>query len=291
MAAAGADIIKHNGKSRRTICVLSSEQITSFQERIYKHYRSEGRVLPWRKTRDPYKILVSELMLQQTQVERVLVKYQLFLNNFPSFSALSHAPLKNVLEVWHGLGYNKRAIALKRIAQTVETQFVGKLPSDYSALVGLPGVGHATACAIRTFAFDIPSVFIETNIRTVFIHAFYADEKGVEDDKLYPLVESTLDRSNPRKWYYALMDYGAMLKKQHKNPSRNSAQYKKQVPFEGSNRQLRGKIISLIIAHSGITEADLIRRLNVDPQLISSNLQKLEAEGFLKRHHTKFFIA
>ena len=291
MAAAGADIIKHNGKSRRTICVLSSEQITSFQERIYKHYRSEGRVLPWRKTRDPYKILVSELMLQQTQVERALVKYQLFLNNFPSFSALSHAPLKNVLEVWHGLGYNKRAIALKRIAQTVETQFVGKLPSDYSALVGLPGVGHATACAIRTFAFDLPSVFIETNIRTVFIHAFYADEKGVEDDKLYPLVESTLDRSNPRKWYYALMDYGAMLKKQHKNPSRNSAQYKKQVPFEGSNRQLRGKIISLIIAHAGITEADLIRRLNVDPQLISSNLQKLEAEGFLKRHHTKFFIA
>ena len=255
------------------------------------HYRSEGRVLPWRKTRDPYKILVSELMLQQTQVERVLVKYQLFLNNFPSFSALSHAPLKNVLEVWHGLGYNKRAIALKRIAQTVEAQFVGKLPSDYSALVGLPGVGHATACAIRTFAFDIPSVFIETNIRTVFIHAFYADEKGVEDDKLYPLVECTLDRSNPRKWYYALMDYGAMLKKQHKNPSRNSAQYKKQVPFEGSNRQLRGKIISLIIAHSGITEADLIRRLNVAPQLISSNLQKLEAEGFLKRHETKFFIA
>ena len=291
MSAAGADIIKHNGKSRRTICVLSSEQITSFQERIYKHYRSEGRVLPWRKTRDPYKILVSELMLQQTQVDRVLVKYPLFLNNFPSFSELSRAPLKNVLEVWHGLGYNKRAIALKRIAQTVEAQFVGKLPSDYSALVGLPGVGHATACAIRTFAFDIPSVFIETNIRSVFIHAFYADEKGVEDDKLYPLVECTLDRSNPRKWYYALMDYGAMLKKQHKNPSRNSAQYKKQVPFEGSNRQLRGKIVSLIIAHSGITEADLIRRLNVAPQLISSNLQKLEAEGFLKRHQTKVFIA
>ena len=291
MSIVGVDIIKHNGGRQRTICDLSAAQIKSFQERIYRHYRSEGRVLPWRKTRDPYKILVSELMLQQTQVERVLVKYQLFLNNFPSFSALSRAPLKNVLEVWHGLGYNKRAIALKRIAQTVEAQFVGKLPSDYSALVGMPGIGHATASAVRTFAFDIPSVFIETNIRTVFIHAFYADEQGVEDDKLYPLVECTLDRSNPRSWYYALMDYGAMLKKQHQNPSRNSAQYKKQVPFEGSNRQLRGKIISLIVAHSGITETDLTRRLNVDPQLISSNLQKLESEGFLKRHQTKFFIA
>ncbi len=283
--------MKHNGRRRRQMCDLSSEQITSFQKQIYRHYRSEGRVLPWRKTRDPYKILVSELMLQQTQVERVLVKYQLFLNDFPSFSALSRAPLKNVLEVWHGLGYNKRAIALRRIAQTVEAQYLGKLPSDYSDLVDLPGVGRATAGAIQAFAFDIPSVFIETNIRTVFIHTFYPDEHGIEDDKLYPLVECTLDRSNPRRWYYALMDYGVMLKKQHKNPSRNSAQYKKQVPFKDSNRQLRGDLLSLIVAHSGITETDLTRRLNVDPQLISRNLEKLEAEGFLKRSKTKFFIA
>jgi len=281
MSPAGADIIKHNGQRRRTICDLSPEQIASFQERIYKHYRSEGRVLPWRKTRDPYNILVSELMLQQTQVERVLVKYPLFLNNFPTFSALSNAPLKNVLEVWQGLGYNKRAIALKRIAQTVEAQFMGKLPSDYSVLIGLPGVGSTTACAIRTFAFDIPSVFIETNIRTVYIHTFYAEEQDITDDSLYPLVECTLDRSNPRNWYYALMDYGSMLKRQ----------YTKQVTFKGSNRQMRGKIISLIIVNSGITETDLTRRLNADPQAISRNLQKLQEEGFLKRDQSKIFIA
>ncbi len=248
-------------------------------------------MLPWRETRDPYKILVSELMLQQTQVERVVAKYKMFLNVFPNFSALARAPLKNVLDVWQGLGYNKRAIALKRIAQTVDAESAGKLPSDYSALVGLPGVGPATACAILTFAFDMPTVFIETNIRTVFIHTFYTEERGVEDDEIYPLVECTLDRSNPRMWYYALMDYGAMLKKQFKNPSRNSAQHKKQVPFEGSNRQLRGKIISLIVAHPEITETDLTRRLHADPQLISRNLQKLEAEGFVKRDQTKFVIA
>ncbi|HEX7514480.1 MAG TPA: winged helix-turn-helix transcriptional regulator [archaeon] len=285
------DIVKQSGQRLGTICDLSSEQIASFQERIYKHYRSKGRELPWRKTRDPYKILVSELMLQQTQVERVLVKYPLFLNNFPTFSALSNAPLKNVLEVWQGLGYNKRAIALKRIAQTVATQFMGKLPSDYSVLTGLPGIGHTTACAIRTFAFDIPSVFIETNIRTVYIYTFYAEEHDIKDDSLYPLVESTLDRSNPRNWYYALMDYGSMLKRQHTNPSRKSARHKKQAPFKGSNRQLRGKIISLIIVHSGITETDLTRRLNADPQAISRNLQKLQEEGFLKREQSKIFIA
>ncbi|MGZ4864611.1 MAG: A/G-specific adenine glycosylase [Halobacteriota archaeon] len=230
-------------------------------------------------------------MLQQTQVERVLVKYPLFLNNFPTFSALSNAPLKNVLEVWQGLGYNKRAIALKRIAQTVATQFMGKLPSDCAMLIGLPGIGYTTACAIRTFAFDIPSVFIETNIRTVYIHAFYAEEQDIKDDSLYPLVECTLDRSNPRNWYYALMDYGSMLKRQHTNPSRKSAQHKKQAPFKGSNRQLRGKIISLIIVHSGITEIDLTLRLDADPQAISRNLQKLQEEGFLKRDQSKIFIA
>ena len=230
-------------------------------------------------------------MLQQTQVERVLVKYPLFLSNFPTFLALLRAPLKNVLEVWQGLGYNKRAIALKRIAQTVEAQFMGKLPSDYLALIGLPGVGHATACAIRTFAFDIPSVFIETNIRTVYIHTFYAEEQDIKDAALYPLVECTLDRSNPRNWYYALMDYGAMLKRQHTNPSRKSAQHKKQAPFKGSNRQLRGKMISLIILHSGITETELTQRLDADSQAISRNLEKLQSEGFVKRDQTKLFIA
>jgi A/G-specific adenine glycosylase len=248
-------------------------------------------MLPWRQTRDPYKILVSELMLQQTQVERVAAKYELFLKNFPNFSALSHALLKNVLEVWRSLGYNKRAIALKRIAQTVEAKFAGKLPSDYSALVDLPGVGPVTACAIRTFAFDIPTVFIETNIRTVFIFNFFANERGITDNKLYPLVECTLDRSNPRAWYYALMDYGVTLKKQFKNPSRNSTRYKKQVPFECSNRQLRGKIISLILTNPEITEPDLTQRLQADPQLIARNLQKLEAEGFFKRNQAKFVIA
>ncbi len=274
----------------RKNCDLSPSAIERFRETIYQHYRKQGRILPWRLTRDPYKILVSELMLQQTQAERVVAKYESFLRDFPNFTTLSGARLKNVLEAWHGLGYNKRALALKRIAQIVGTKFDGKLPSDYATLVELPGVGRTTACAIRAFAFDAPEVFIETNIRAVFIHAFFADAEGVKDNEIYPFVECTLDRSNPRVWYYALMDYGVMLKKTFKNPSRQSAHHKKQAPFKRSNRQLRGQILALIVTHPDMTEIELLRRLTADPDLILRNLKKMEEEGFFKRQQTKFVI-
>jgi len=274
----------------RKNCDLSPSAIERFREMIYQHYRKHGRILPWRLTRDPYKILVSELMLQQTQAERVVAKYEPFLRDFPNFAALSRARLQNVLEVWHGLGYNKRALALKRIAQIVDTKFDGKLPTDYAALVQLPGVGRTTACAIRAFAFDAPEVFIETNIRAVFIHAFFADAESVKDDEIYPFVECTLDRSDPRVWYYALMDYGVMLKKTFKNPSRKSAHHKKQAPFKRSNRQLRGQILALIMTHPDMTETELLRWLTADPELILRNLKKLEEEGFFKRQQTKFVI-
>jgi A/G-specific DNA glycosylase len=269
---------------------LSASGIERFRELIHQHYRTQGRILPWRLTRDPYKILVSELMLQQTQVKRVVAKYESFLRDFPNFAALSRARLQNVLEMWHGLGYNKRALALKRTAQIVDTKFDGMLPSDYAALVELPGVGRTTACAIRAFAFDAPEVFIETNIRAVFIHFFFADAEGVKDAEIYPFVECTLDRSNPRTWYYALMDYGVMLKKKYTNPSRQSAHHKRQAPFKHSNRQLRGQILALIVAHADMTETELLRRLNVDSELILRNLKKLEEEGFFKREQSKFVI-
>lgn len=229
-------------------------------------------------------------MLQQTQVERVLTKYELFLKEFSSFSTLARARLKDVLAAWQGLGYNKRAIALKKIAEHVDHKLAGTLPSNYAALVELPGIGPATACAVLTFAFDIPTVFVETNIRSVFLHTFFADERDVRDEKIYPLVECTLDRSNPRTWYYALMDYGAMLKKHFGNPNRNSAYHTQQARFEGSNRQLRGEIISLILTDPEITEADLALRLSADHQQISRNLRKLEAEGFFRRANARFIV-
>lgn len=274
----------------RRECDLSPRDISRFRETIYLNYREHGRILPWRQTRDPYKILVSELMLQQTQVERVAAKYELFIRNFPNFGELAQARMQNVLEVWHGLGYNRRALALMRVAQIVETEFNGKLPSDYAALLELPGVGQTTACAIRAFAFDVPEVFIETNVRAVYIHTFFANDEAVRDDELYPFVECTLDRSNPRVWYYALMDYGVTLKKKFGNPSRRSAHHRKQPAFKFSNRQLRGQILAQIVTHPGITEPELLCMFNSDPKLILRNLGKLEEEGFFKRAEERFVV-
>ena len=276
--------------SYENVYTLKQEDIEHFQNRIYSYYHTHGRGLPWRRTKDPYKILVSEVMLQQTQVERVLHKYEQFLQSFPTFESLDGAPLRDILGVWHGLGYNRRAIALKKTAQIVVQQYGGKLPADEKALKHLPGIGKATAGAIRAFAFNEPSIFVETNIRTVFLHLFFADKQGIADAEICPLIGQMLDRSNPREWYYALMDYGVMLKKKHSNPSRRSAHHKKQTPFKGSNRQLRGAILRLIRTQPRITEAQLVELLHADPGTVQVNLVKLEEEGFFKRKGDAFCV-
>ena len=229
-------------------------------------------------------------MLQQTQVERVLGKYEQFISAFPDFASLAQAPLQSVLSVWQGLGYNRRAIALQRIAKTVTTEWNGILPSSVDLLVKLPGIGHATASAIAAFAFGKPAVFIETNIRRVFIHFYFHDRDNVRDSEILPLVEKTLARSNPQPWYYALMDYGAMLKKQLQNPNRKSAHYQKQSPFEGSNRQIRGMALKAIIEKPYITEAALLKMLNRDPEQILPVLQDLQKEGFIRKQGKRFQI-
>jgi A/G-specific adenine glycosylase len=215
---------------------LMPATVRAFRKLIYDFYREHGRAFPWRATHNPYHILVSEIMLQQTQTERVTDKYESFVNSFPDFSCLARTPLREILGAWQGLGYNRRAIALKEIAQRVIRDFQGNLPPSLEGLMSLPGIGRATAAAISTFAFNKPAVFLETNIRRVFIHHFFRNEDKVNDNEILPLVKQTLDTSNPRRWYHALMDYGVMLKKRHQNPNRKSAHYHKQGPFEGSNR-------------------------------------------------------
>lgn len=221
-------------------------------------------------------------MLQQTQVPRVIEKYASFIRHFPDFAALAQAPLGTVLKEWQGLGYNRRAIAVKKIAEIVQRDYAGKLPQDKETLVKLPGIGAYTAAAIGAFAFDRPTVFIETNIRAVFIHMFFGDRINVSDKEILPLIEQTLDRKNPRKWYWALMDYGVMLKKEFANPARRSSHHKKQSRFEGSNRQLRGKIIKLLTASEGLTKAAIAKTLNGDSAKIEIILANLEHEGFIK---------
>jgi A/G-specific adenine glycosylase len=270
---------------------LTPKRIAAFRKLIYEYYGTHARILPWRTTTDPYYVLVSEIMLQQTQVRRVVTKYTQFIGAFPDFHRLDAASLRDVLSVWQGLGYNRRALALKNIARTVVSEFAGQLPQDVETLMRFPGIGRATASAICAFAFGTPTVFVETNIRTVFIHCFFRNRDNVKDAEILPLVETTLDKANPREWYYALMDYGVMLKKEHGNLDTRSAHYKKQAPFEGSDRQIRGAVLRALTAKPSISEAQIVRELGTDPQRVRKNLDNLQREGFVKKKGKRLEIA
>ena len=278
-------MIKRNSDKR-----LTRAQVRVFQKNIYAYYDAHGRDLPWRRTRDPYRVIVSEIMLQQTQVERVIEKYTAFIKLFPDFLALSKAPLKKLLTVWQGLGYNRRALALKALAQKVIDGHGGKLPSDPAMLLALPGIGKYTAGAVAAFAFNKPVVFMDTNIRRVYIQAFFHDRADIHDDEIIPFLEQTMDVENPRKWYNALMDYGAMLKREQVNPNRRSAHYTKQSPFENSNRQVRGRILKILVKEAPLTQARIVKKTGMDPERIKKNLVQLVEEGFIKKKGRSFAL-
>jgi len=256
-------------------------KVKAFQAQIWGFWGHSGRhSLPWRGTRNAYKILVSEVMLQQTQVSRVLEKYPEFLRAFPTIKALAEAPLAQVLSVWQGMGYNRRALALKRLTEEVMTKHKGKIPRGRAELEALPGIGSYTAGAVRAFAFNEPEVFIETNIRRVFIHHFFDGKREVSDKEIVPLIETTLDRTRPREWYWALMDYGAHLPKVITNPNKKSKHYVRQKPFEGSHRQVRGRVLKFLSAKGKCTPASCAKELDLEPEKAKLVLDELTSEGF-----------
>lgn len=224
-------------------------------------------------------------MLQQTQVARVEKYYIPFLKRFPDFRSLADADAKDVLRAWAGLGYNRRALALWRLAADVSLKHNGRLPCRREDLESLPGIGKATAGSILAFAFNIPEPFIETNIRRVFIHFFFPGRRKVSDSAIMPIVLKTIDVQNPRIWYWALMDYGAMLgeramKKGIENPNTRSAHYKRQSKFSGSDRELRGKILTLILARKKVSMDLLAERLQQPQKRLKKIVMGLEREGF-----------
>lgn len=259
------------------------DDVTAFRQIIFRHYKEYGRNLPWRRTDDPYQILISEIMLQQTQVERVALYYGRFLTAFPDLATLAQAPVQEILRAWQGLGYNRRALYLKRLASQVVEEFGGQLPDSVEVLRTLPGVGPATAGALAAFAFDQPAVFLETNIRRVFLHFFFPSATGVRDRQLLLLVDQTLDRTCPRLWYYALMDYGAMLKMDASNANKRSAHYRKQSPFENSNRQIRSRILQVLLNNSPLHQEQVEKAGGQRPARVRRIISQLLAEGFLER--------
>jgi len=229
-------------------------------------------------------------MLQQTQVSRVEKKFKEFINIFPHFKSLAKAPLKDVLTTWRGMGYNRRAKYLKTTAEIITQKYNGRLPQKPDILRTLPGIGPNTANSICAFAFNIPVVFIETNIRSVFIHEFFSTQKDVLDKDILALVAETLDKQNPREWYSALMDYGTMIKETYGNPNKKSKHYTKQSKFKGSDREIRGKIIKLLTKYNTLTKNQIIKKLGEDPDRITHILHLLIHEKLVDCKDKKIII-
>lgn len=269
---------------------ISVKHIPLFQQFIYKYYNNYGRHdLPWRHTQDPYHILVSEIMLQQTQVDRVIPKYQNFLKAFPTTKTLANANFSHVLALWMGLGYNRRAQSLQRSAQAIEETYNGKFPKASSELLKLPGIGPYTSSAILAFAYNQPTPLIETNLRTIYLYHFFPQSQTVSDEQLLQLITQTLNHENPRDWYYALMDYGSFLKKQVKDINKRSKHYLKQSQFAGSDRQLRGQVLRLLLKNPN-TKSQLITHTSQPKSRISKILKALQKDQLITHTNNLYTI-
>ncbi len=276
----------------RSVNVGKLMDVSVFRSIVLDYYAENARDLPWRRTEDPYRILVSEIMLQQTQVSRVLGKYDSFLVAFPDATLLAAAPLKVVLQLWQGLGYNRRAVALQKTARMIVMEYGGLMPQSVMELRRLPGVGAATAGAISTFAFNLPVAFLETNIRAVFLHHCFPDRAAVPDREILPLVEATLDRTDPRRWFYALMDYGVALKTALSNPSRRSSHHVRQSPFPGSRRELRAQVLRAVLSQDRLRIEDITAQVpGGEASRVADALEDLTSEGFLVRVADRYSIA
>jgi A/G-specific adenine glycosylase len=256
--------------------------ILSFRKLVLSQYKKLSRPMPWRENCSSYYIFISEVMLQQTQVDRVMKKFPPFIARFPGFRELAESSLSDVYDQWQGLGYNRRAKWLRDAAIAVMENFGGTLPADPEQIATLPGIGKNTAGAIAAYAFNLPAVYIETNVRTVFIHHFFRNRKDVKDEEILTLAEEALDRRNPRVWYWALMDYGTVLKKTERNPSRKSAHHRKQAAFKGSDRSIRGAILRQIASKGSVLKKDIDAEFPADPVRLEKILNSLTRDGMIR---------
>jgi A/G-specific adenine glycosylase len=259
-----------------------------FRELIWQQGRELYRDMPWRVNTSPYYVLVSELMLQQTQVDRVIPKFKAFIERFPDVAMLAAASLSEVLTVWSGLGYNRRAKYLHEAAKIIMTDFDGVVPSILSELTSLTGVGPSTAAAVLVYGFNQPVAFIETNIRTVYFYHFFSDRETVGDKELLELVRLTVDAEHPRQWYWALMDYGSFLKRSGVGNNNISSHYAKQSPLTGSIREVRGQIIQ-VLTRGEMDESELRIEVNADGRFEDA-LKGLIQDGLVEKNNDQLHL-
>lgn len=274
--------------------------IARFQKTILDWYKENRRDMPWRNTKDTYKILVSEIMLQQTQIPRVLPKYQEFLQAFPIPEALAKTPDSKLMKIWAGLGYWRRAKYLKETAKTIAKEYQGKFPKDPQILETLPGIGPYTARAVACFAFNHSEAFIDTNIRRVYLSFFFERKNSVPDKEILKIAQKAVDTLpkgiSPREWHYALFDYGAVVLKNNRAINKRSRHYAKQSKFQGSFRSFRTKAVRFILAspENKVTHKELdtflkkeLKSSNYTPQEIIAALLK---DNLIKKSKTYYFL-
>lgn len=280
-----------NRLSQFIIMQLTQKQISEFNSTLYSFYTQNKRTFAWREDITPYKIVVSEIMLQQTQTTRVITKFKQWMEKFPTIQNVASASQADILTYWQGLGYNRRGLALHKICQLITTDFAGTVPQDPEILQTYPHIGPNTAGSICAFAFNMPTIFIETNIRTVFSYHFFKGQLEISDKDILQLVQQTIDQTNPRDWYWALMDYGVHLKKQLPNINAASKHYTKQSKFVGSKREVRGTIIKLLTEYKYIKKEELFaltrQALTQNQHSIEPIFEQLHQEGFVKINNSE----
>jgi A/G-specific adenine glycosylase len=273
---------------------LAAKKKADFQKVIWDYYTAHARVsLPWRKSITPYRIWISEVMLQQTQADRVVTFFNNWMKLFPTITSLAQASQVDLLRAWKGLGYNSRALRLKKAAQQIMDEHRGVFPKVYEDILNLPGIGPYTAGAISAFAYNRPITMIETNIRRVYLHHFFKNEHNVHDAELLKVIEQTVPAERAREWYWALMDYGAYLAKVIPNPNKRSRHYTVQKQFKGSDRQIRGRILEILLQKRSWELESLViqlAELSTDTERIETILSLLEQEEFLTINKGRVFL-
>lgn len=255
-----------------------------FRRIVFRFYDTSARKFPWRETRDPYAILVSEVMLQQTQTSRVEERYPKFLKKFPTVKRLAQSPQSAVLAMWEGMGYYRRARNLHQAAIAICERFGGEVPDDTESLRALPGIGAYTAAAIQAFAFNKPSPMIETNIRAVYLYAWYSGRVGVTDKEILEQINATMDRKRSREWFYALMDFGVELKKVRTRIHERSKHHVKQSAFEGSDRQLAARVLkAVVVSKTPIPASSIDVGGHADPSRVTKAIERLVRDKLIVR--------
>jgi len=258
---------------------LNKQNIELFRQKIFDFYQLNGRSFPWRKTTDRYAVMISEIMLQQTQADRVVPRFEEWLQHFPDITHLSSAPLREVLSLWSGLGYNSRAVRLHRCAAIIRDSFSGIVPSRPEILKTLPGIGEYTSRSIPVFADNLDTAAVDTNIRRIIIHEFTLPE-DIAPAQLQKQAEALVPTGRSREWHNALMDYGSLELTSRKTGIRPLT---KQSKFQGSKRWYRGKLIKELIKSDEMFLEEISEKYASCPWDLEEIISDLITEGLVER--------